>query len=170
MMRMGAAGNDDFETMLGQLGVRLNKQTILFNAETKAFAERRTGLLVSGPVVDIPSVEFDRLAVNSNPLGKQEHASLPPNPILAGMEIVADSLGKKLDIKINYPRPVYFDPPPGEKLAFAPEFMLTSAASLERKCTRFQRRSARRASSQPSRTTPRRARRMRNAAGRFPSA
>ena len=45
------------------------------------------------------------------------------------MDITEDSLGKKLDIKLPNPRPVYFESPTGQKPAFEPEFMITSAAT-----------------------------------------
>lgn len=130
MMQFGGGGTDELETMLGQIGIKLNKQTVLHNVETKAFAERRTGLLISGAVVEVPTVEFDTSKGKANPLAKEEAASLPPNPISLAMNIAADSLGRKLDIRIQNPRPVYYQAPAdADKPTFSPEFMMTSAAS-----------------------------------------
>ena len=125
-MQMGG-GADDLEAFLAQAGIKLNKQTILHNAESKSFAERRTGILVSGTSADIPPVEFEHLAAKANPLGKEMSQDLKPNPIRAGMDITADSLGRKLDIKVPNPRPVYFESPTGKSPRFEPEFMISSA-------------------------------------------
>ncbi len=128
-LQAGGGGTDDLEGFLAQVGIKLNKQTILHNAESKSFAERRTGLLVSGSSVDIPPVEFEHLSAKANPLAKDTWGELPANPIRASMDITADSLGRKLDIKLPNPRPVYFESPTGKKPAFEPEFMITSAAT-----------------------------------------
>jgi hypothetical protein len=128
-MQMGPAGSDELESFLAEAGIKLNKQTILHNAESKSFAERRTGLLVSGAAVEIPPVEFEHLTSKSSPLSKNAEVKLPPNPIRASMDITANSLGRKLDIKVPDPRPVYFESPTGQKPAFEPEFMITSAAT-----------------------------------------
>jgi hypothetical protein len=127
-MQMGG-GADDLEAFLAQVGIKLNKQTILHNAESKSFAERRTGLLVSGTSVDIPPVEFEHLGTRGKTITAEAQPDLPPNPIRASMDITENSLGRKLDIKLPNPRPVYFEPPAGQKLAFEPEFMVTSAAT-----------------------------------------
>lgn len=129
MMQMGQMGADDMETLLGQLGIKLGKQTILHNAESKSFAERRTGLLVSSAAVEIPPVEFESLPAAANPLSQVDRGPRKPNPIRSSMHIASDSLGKKLDIQVKYPRPVFFEPPPGVISEFEPEFILTSPAS-----------------------------------------
>ncbi len=53
------SGPDPLEGMLGELGFKLPKQTILFNVETKSFAERRGNLIIQGTQVEVPPVEFD---------------------------------------------------------------------------------------------------------------
>ena len=68
-------------------GIKLNKQTILHNAESKSFAERRTGLLVSGTSVELPTVDFEHLTAKANPMAKDAVPDLPPNPIRASMDI-----------------------------------------------------------------------------------
>ncbi len=128
-MQMGGGSADDLESFLAQAGIKLNKQTILHNAESKAFAERRTGLQVAAGGVEIPVVDFERPTGRVNPLTKTLPADLPPNPIRAGMQVNANSLGRKLDIKVQDPRPVYFDSPTGKKPSFEPEFMFTSSGT-----------------------------------------
>ena len=52
-------GPDPLEDMLASLGFKMPKQTILFNVETKSFAERRGNLIIQGTQVEVPPVEFD---------------------------------------------------------------------------------------------------------------
>jgi hypothetical protein len=128
-MQMGGGNTDELETFLAQAGIKLNKQTILHNVESKAFAERRTGLQVSAAGEKVPPVEFDQVRTTLNPLAKDSAVVLPPNPIRASMQMDTNSLGQKLDIKVPDPRPVYFESPTGTKPAFEPEFMFTSGAT-----------------------------------------
>src|SRR5262249_45088479 len=46
-MDMAMAGGDQLEDELAKMGIKLAKQTVLFNVESKSFAERRGGLLVT---------------------------------------------------------------------------------------------------------------------------
>jgi hypothetical protein len=45
------------------------------------------------------------------------------------MRIAAHSLGKSLDLRIRYPRPIYYEPREGQDPKFEPEFILTPAAT-----------------------------------------
>jgi hypothetical protein len=129
MSRFGPSGPDGMEELLSKLGIKMGKQTILYNVETKSFAERRTGLLVAGAAVEVPPVDFEGKANASQPLAKTDSGNLPDNPIRRSMRIAAHSLGKTLDLRVRFPRPVYFEPPDNAQPKFSPEFILTSAAS-----------------------------------------
>jgi hypothetical protein len=75
-------------------------------------------------------VEFEGKVETPGLLGKAEAAERPANPIRSSMRVAEHSLGKSLDLRVRYPRPIYFVPPKDQKPpAFEPEFMLTSAAS-----------------------------------------
>jgi hypothetical protein len=128
---LDSGGSDGLEDLMAQLGVRLSKQTVLFNAESKSFAERRSGLLISGVNVEVPTVHFDdKLELGPPVVKPAEGDTAPePNPIRRSMQIAAHSLGKELDLRLRHPRPVYCDPAKRRQLPYAPEFMLTSAAS-----------------------------------------
>jgi hypothetical protein len=121
-------GKDELEEALSQLGIKFGNQTILFNVESKSLAERRTGLLVSGANVEVPPVEFEGKAETPGLLAPTETAERSPNPIRASMRIAERSLGKSLDLRVRYPRPIYYEPRGGKTPAFEPEFILTSAA------------------------------------------
>lgn len=55
----GGGGKDALEELVGDLGFKIPKQTILYNVESKSFAERRGNLIVQGTQVEVPPVEFD---------------------------------------------------------------------------------------------------------------
>jgi len=129
MASMTPPGPDELEELIGHLGIKLSKQTVLFNAESKSFAERRSGLLVSGITVDVPPVQFEPDIKTSRPIGKPEEGERKTNPIRASMGIAAHSLGKSLDLRVRYPRPIYYEPADGSAPRFNPEFMLTDPAS-----------------------------------------
>jgi hypothetical protein len=124
-------GPDLLERALTELGFQLPKQTILFNAESKSYAERRGNLLILGKEPDIPPVNFDPPAGAGQSLARESTAeSEKPNPIRVSMEVNVHSLGKdqKLDLILRHPRPVYYEAPKGTKLAFQPVFMMTDKA------------------------------------------
>ncbi|HEV3116578.1 MAG TPA: hypothetical protein VGY58_05970, partial [Gemmataceae bacterium] len=131
LAQMAQPGPDGVEELLKALGVRLGKETVLFNAETKAFAERRSGLLFPGADIQVPPVEFEPLADAARVILRRETATPQKrNRLLESMQIAARSRGEKtLDLRVRNPRPIYFDPDRQAALESEPEFMTTSAAS-----------------------------------------
>jgi len=103
---------DGLEELLTQLGVKMLKQTVLFDAEEQGFAENRAGLTIAGASVEIPPLIWDWRARDSLPPGSMD-ISRPPNRIRAALRLMARGLGKEeaLDIRIRDPRPVYYVPP-----------------------------------------------------------
>ena len=49
-------GPDNLEDLFGQLGIQFGKQTVLYSAEGRAFAERRSSLFATGGKADVPPV------------------------------------------------------------------------------------------------------------------
>jgi hypothetical protein len=123
--------NDHLEDDFAELGIKFAKQTVLFNVESKAFAERRGNLLIMGANVEVPAVEFDWPAGADQPLAQASLASMKANAIRESLRLTARSLGKdqQLDLRIQHPRPVYYQPAKGGSLTFDPVFMMTNAAS-----------------------------------------
>lgn len=111
-------GPDLVEKALEDLGFKLPKQTILFTAETKAFAQRRGNVIIAGNTkVDVPPVQFEwkndlNLAGKAGQL-PSEHA----NPLRTSLKFTSRSLGnaKEAQLKLRYPRPVYY-----QKVKWAP--------------------------------------------------
>jgi hypothetical protein len=121
---------EPFETMLSQLGIKLGKQTVLFDVETKAFADRRAGKMFAGSTVRIPPVLFDWKSGQGHPL-VYPPLSTKENPIRRSLRLATRGLGKgkRLDVSIRVPQPVYYEPIAGVKPEFDPDFLMTDADS-----------------------------------------
>jgi hypothetical protein len=129
---MDPQGPDGLEDLLSQLGIQFGKQTVLFNAESKAFAERRTGLLSAGGNVEIPPLDFTSDMASARALPGLEESGTEktkPNPLRISMKIAAESQGKDLKLSVRHPRPITFDPRRAKALTYEPEFLLTSKES-----------------------------------------
>ncbi len=119
----GMSGPDPLETMLASLGFKMPKQTILFNVETKSFAERRGNLIIQGTQVEVPPVEFDWQAGAGLPgrvLASKAapHAKAPTeHPIRTSLRLAGRSVGKgeAMDLRLRHPRPIYYQKPGGEQ-------------------------------------------------------
>jgi hypothetical protein len=129
---MPRQGPDRLEDLLAQLGIKLGKQTILFDVEGESFAEGRTGLQIAGINTEVPPVEFEWRPGAGRPVGMAPPTEAKePNPIRESMKLTGRGLGKgkALDLRLRHPRPVYYDPPAGVTPAVEPEFLMASAAS-----------------------------------------
>jgi hypothetical protein len=94
--------------MLAELGFALPKQTVLFNAESKAFNERKIGVSFSNREVEVPPVKLDWQAGAVLP-GTAKHGTADPHPIRTSLRVTSRSAGdpKNYDLRIRHPRPVY---------------------------------------------------------------
>lgn len=106
----GAAGPDDVEKLLPQLGIELGKQTVLTPVEAEAMAERQNEAL--GLSVDLPPLVFD----------KPEPAGKAANPVGSAYRVTARAVDRKLELKKGGFRPVYVSEAVAGKLPFAAEF------------------------------------------------
>jgi hypothetical protein len=126
----GGEGPDDVERDLAQLGIRFGKQTVLFNVESKAFAERRSNPFSAGANVEVPPIDFAGAGEATRSALKLDTPPLPVNPLGQAMQIAAHSFGTtNLNLRVQYPRPIYYEPAKEQKLPFEPEFLMTNAAS-----------------------------------------
>jgi hypothetical protein len=103
---------DGLEDLLTQLGVKLGKQTVLFDAEEEGFAENRAGLTIAGAGVEVPPLIWDWRSGDGLPSGSA-HTERPINRIRDSVRLTARGLGKgeALDLRIRLPRPIYYVPP-----------------------------------------------------------
>jgi hypothetical protein len=120
-MPLGPEPLDDFERLLAERGIELGRQTIIFDVESKGFAARQAGSLLGGAPSEIPPVTFPEV--------KMVAGTKPNHPIALAMQATARSADQQLELRLRHPRPVYVYAGIADRLPFAPEFMLTAAAS-----------------------------------------
>lgn len=103
---------DSLEGLLVDLGFKLPKQTILYNVETKSFAEGAKDFATQVEVPVIPPVEFDWRPGDGLP-GKAAGTGkrLPRHPIHASLQLTSRALakGQVSELRLRHPRPVYFE-------------------------------------------------------------
>jgi hypothetical protein len=121
--------SDQIEPLLADLGFRLNKQTVLFNVESRAFAARKVDLLSSGGPIEVPSVEFDWPPEAFRSTSHVDNREVKPNPIRTTMRLLVNTSEKGFDLRMRYPRPVGFDPIKQQALGYDPVFVVASAES-----------------------------------------
>jgi hypothetical protein len=119
------AGPDALENLLGDLGIRMGRQTLLTAADSKAFSERRLNPLLGGTAVEVPPLDFssDPEAIGGSWRATQVH--LPPSPLREGLRVTARSVGKAFDVRLRFPRPVWYESPGGKRPAFDPVLLLS---------------------------------------------
>jgi hypothetical protein len=124
-------GQDQLEEVLTKLGFTLPKQTVLFDVERKAYAERRGGVMFLGTTVEVPPVNFSFQADAGYPKALDLKIGHELNPILGSVALAARSAGKgeAVDFRLRNPRPVYFLPDKKNRQPYAPTFMLTGPDS-----------------------------------------
>jgi hypothetical protein len=106
---LGPAGPDDLERLLGELGIRLGKQTVLFKSDEKALSKRRADLFGSGAAVEPPPLDFEGSTAGAYPR-LPTGSPAAPNRLREGLRITARSVGPAFDIRLAYPRPIYYEP------------------------------------------------------------
>lgn len=109
-------GPDALESLLADLGFKMPKQTVLYNVETKSFAERRGNLIIQGTQVEVPPVEFDwkpGAGLPGRALSLRSQGEKPrQHPIRTSLRLAGRSVGKgeAMDLRLRHPRPVYYQP------------------------------------------------------------
>jgi hypothetical protein len=109
--------NDKLENLLAQLGIYCAPQTILFDTQIQDFAEQRRRRFQQANISPVPEIDFPKEDTGSNELAQS-------------LRLTSRLAGSGLDIRLSYPRPIYFDPdgasvvriktPLGAALAYAP--------------------------------------------------
>ena len=134
----GFNADDGVEKLLGQLGYKLNRQTVLFDSEEVAFSERQSGGLTGGTEVEPPPVLLDFVPGAGQPRDKRVAAGptgrLPRHPVRESLELAERAVSSKqadvrgLQLRIRHPRPVFFEDPEGAKARWG-DLFLSSAGS-----------------------------------------
>lgn len=95
---------DGLEKLLADFSVELPRQTVLFDVEGEALADRGEGMLLLGTLPEVPPVTFEAPAT-----GKGTARSAAPQPIRTSLRLTARSFGSTTpaDLRVRHPRPVY---------------------------------------------------------------
>lgn len=106
----GASEADALEAMLGELGFKLPKQTVLFDIEAEEFNERKFDDLFARNVreVDVPGVKLDDTLTVSRFAKMKE--TFDPHAIRTSLRLTSRSMAKEAgqEIRVRHPRPVYY--------------------------------------------------------------
>ncbi|MEI7684100.1 MAG: hypothetical protein WCL32_03680 [Planctomycetota bacterium] len=107
---LGGGGDDALEPLLAELGFRLPKQTVLYNAEVKEFTERRRSIGFSQRELELPQLLLDWEA-GAGQVNKKKAVDEGTNPLRVSLGLLDRSLGGKLskELQIRHPRPVYVE-------------------------------------------------------------
>ncbi len=107
---------DEVEPMLRELGIVMPRQTILYNAETREFNERKTGVAMFGRSkdkrkVEIPGVRLDETTPTR--FMEKVHKPFTPHSVRTSLASMSRALGLKEseEIRMRYSRPIYYIPP-----------------------------------------------------------
>jgi hypothetical protein len=117
-------GPDGVDDLLADLGVRLGKQTILTDEDSKAFTERLTNPLRVSSVVQAPPLDFFSPVPSGAPWAKKA-PPLPDGRLRRGLRVTARSVGQAFQVRVRFPRPVSYEAPEGTTLAYDPVFLLS---------------------------------------------
>jgi hypothetical protein len=113
---------DDFEKLLARRGIELGRETILYDAERKAFSGALSGVtLFSGGSTKPPPL----ILADAPQPGPKPGTTLAANPIAAAMKLTGRAAERSLAMELRAPRPVYLAPGWQEKQPFVGEFLLT---------------------------------------------
>jgi hypothetical protein len=100
---------DQLESMLGEIGFKLPKQTVLYDIEIGEYTQRNfAGFGRNIQEVDVPGLDFDDQA-RSVELSKKKE-TLVPHPLRTSINVFSRTVGAKegKEVRIRHPRPVYF--------------------------------------------------------------
>jgi hypothetical protein len=124
----GPPGPDDLEGLLAELGFHLGQQTVLFDADASTLPEQNPDELERGasPPVEVPPLDFTTPARAGYPRRWAGRSDADESPLRQGLRVTAHSVGSGFDLRLRFPRPVYYRPPGGKKPAYEPTFLLTA--------------------------------------------
>lgn len=133
----GFTATDGIDTIIKELGYRLNKQTVLFDAEEVAFGERQGGGLTGGTEVKVPPLVLSWPAGTGYPPALRRPADKADHPVRMSQWLASRGLGRaqredpRLQLRLRHARPVFIeaDKDHPERFRQQAEILMTSADS-----------------------------------------
>jgi hypothetical protein len=109
MFNRSSSGPDGLENLLTELGVVLAPQAVLYDAEAEAYAANQVlAFGRGGGIESIPPLEFTQNEVATVSLSDSDART--PNPLGKALLLVQRSAGSPIDLRVRYPRPIYYRP------------------------------------------------------------
>ncbi|HYT88649.1 MAG TPA: hypothetical protein VEL76_08070, partial [Gemmataceae bacterium] len=124
---------DALEPILADLGFKLPVQTVLYDAQAQAPTDRRASFLGRPGEVILPPVNFDWPAGTGRPPGVKGLAEGVPHPIRTSLRLNLGERGADPELRLRYPRPVYFEAPSGSRSKVDPVFLMSGPDSWNEK-------------------------------------
>lgn len=91
--------------LLAELGIKLSKQTVVYDTQT---AERRSSRFVTTRR-PVPALDLETALATLRPLSGKEPVAKQDNPLRRSLMLARQAWGGGLDLRLRYPRPVYYD-------------------------------------------------------------
>jgi len=106
---LGPPGPDGLERLLTEAGFRLGKHTVLFNSDSRAFAERRQELFRQSSPVEVPALDFETVVPPLLPRPGEPPG--PEHPLRRALRVLNRSVGEAATLRFRFPRPVTWTGP-----------------------------------------------------------
>jgi hypothetical protein len=104
-----SSGPDGLEKLLAEMGVVLSPQAVLYDAEVEAYAANQVlAFGRGGGIESIPELQFTESEVPVGTLWEPKVQT--PNPLGQALLLVQRSAGSPIDLRVRYPRPIYYRP------------------------------------------------------------
>jgi hypothetical protein len=106
---------DGLEQLLAELHIRLSKKTVVYNVQQEEFARQRVSRFAAGSG-EVPPLDLEtpsRLLVAAS---ATEPLALHENPLRLSLARARQARGPELDIRLRFPRPVFYDADKGERI------------------------------------------------------
>jgi hypothetical protein len=101
---------DNLETLMAEVGFVFAPQTVQYDSEAEAYATNQVlSFGRGGGSENIPPLEFPEGEV---PIGTllERSTDVPTNPLAKALKLVQRGAGSPIDLRVRYPRPIYFSP------------------------------------------------------------
>jgi hypothetical protein len=109
-MKPPAPPPDNLETLMAEVGLVFAPQTVLFDEEAETYATNQVMAFGrGGGAENIPPLAFPEGEVPTGTLFDRPK-QVTTNPLAKALKLVQHGAGAPIDLRVRYPRPIYFRP------------------------------------------------------------